>query len=1113
MAQTFNNLAEVQAYLQANPNFKGTVTQGGNPTRVAPKRGLLGNIIGTFTDPTVGLLKKGFEGVNAASTGNLKEFITGDPAYQTQFLNNQEYSDFRANPFLDTAKDVAGVASFAIPGGMFGKGIGAALRGGAAGGLLGGISASDADSISEFDLGQLTQDALLGGAFGGAADLAGRGISAGIQGAKKGGSLSQFFQGASQKLDDVADNRSLNAFTRNIGAKQPFTKGGAPLEKEAFNLAKRFGREINNADDLIQFSDDIFTEYGGIVRQQADKAAEAGRFIDLNETLIEPLTKELNTPGLTDSARQPLQKVIQEIQSIAPDGVVDPLTAYKAKQVLGEFGKFNPFVDAASASTADKYQKAYGLLNDKIKKTLEDVGFEQYSEVNKLLETAIKQKKWGEIATGKLRPVGTFNDMMQDVGGFFGDMGGNPIFALPGMALGKVMQSPITEKGLGGVTRGLADFFGMLSNEVPEQIDNVAQAADNSMLGLFRNADEVTGPQFGFIDEVTGPQFGFIDEAISTPAIQQTQTVTGKANIKKALGSRPELSELLEGINAYEEILNDLNTGSLGNKVGQVRKALNAGNDAVNVAGVDVLAQELQERLPGFVQIDDVSNPSDVVEGFLSAKDNLQSQLNKAYSDAEGILSGKVNIEDLSKIKTDGILDVDNTKNMSTKTKNTELLKEATNYNTPEEFIAKVKGSATQYTGYTPELRLNVTPGSKRLTELGIEPEQTVTVYRGLDGFEGSILDKKINDGDFVTTDYDSALSYADRPENVIEMEVKAKDLFAEEPDDFIEDPFYIGGEYVYSTKQGVDVNLSDEELTNIWNEANKKVPDTKNVPLDNINKEPIPDTQVFSQQPENIFTQPVSQQNTQVNIPQQQTKQSMQAPQALKSLFGLANNAAQGAGDLISKLDPNTLPKVAGAVSGQYNKQPRDTVDLRTFLQGLETVQQTPQQETVGQTGLGPQEQALYQQLVTPTKSGGLGFTPDEAEQYLSTMYGANFSSTSPIEGKKTESQRKYLAAGKLAEEALGLLQSGDAKTGKVASVGDSIGSFLGSQSPSQTDYRSKLASARGAAISALAGANVPESEYARIADMIPEMMDEQKVAEQKIRSFVQAMNVYANA
>jgi len=115
--------------------------------------------------------------------------------------------------------------------------------------------------------------------------------------------------------------------------------------------------------------------------------------------------------------------------------------------------------------------------------------------------------------------------------------------------------------------------------------------------------------------------------------------------------------------------------------------------------------------------------------------------------------------------------------------------------------------------------------------------------------------------------------------------------------------------------------------------------------------------------------------------------------------------------------------------------------------------------------------------------------------------------------QGKMTEKQGQYAAASTLANEALQMLESGQVNTGKIASVGNKIGNFFGTTDDSQTAYSSKLASARGTAINALSGANVPPSEYQRIAAMIPEVTDEPKIARQKLRSFVEAMNTYSQS
>lgn len=107
-----------------------------------------------------------------------------------------------------------------------------------------------------------------------------------------------------------------------------------------------------------------------------------------------------------------------------------------------------------------------------------------------------------------------------------------------------------------------------------------------------------------------------------------------------------------------------------------------------------------------------------------------------------------------------------------------DLVEEARKYKSAEEFISNYKGSGTQYGDYNPSLRYGGTPGSKRLTELGVDPEKEVTIYRGIDDQTGKLA-RKINDGDFVTTDFESARAYAGSEKDVVKMKVKAKDLGA----------------------------------------------------------------------------------------------------------------------------------------------------------------------------------------------------------------------------------------------------------------------------------------------------------------------------------------------
>lgn len=154
---------------------------------------------------------------------------------------------------------------------------------------------------------------------------------------------------------------------------------------------------------------------------------------------------------------------------------------------------------------------------------------------------------------------------------------------------------------------------------------------------------------------------------------------------------------------------------------------------------------------------------------------------------------------------------------------NEPLVEEAKKYDTAEEFISKMQGSATQYGDYVPNSRTTGLVGYENITNLGIKPDETITIYRGIDDVKGN-LPREINDGDFVTTDFDSALSYAGNPKDVVSMEVKAKDLFVSEPKDFKAEPFYTGAEYVYSTKGGQP--LTKPQLTDIWNKAQEEKPE-----------------------------------------------------------------------------------------------------------------------------------------------------------------------------------------------------------------------------------------------------------------------------------------------
>lgn len=151
------------------------------------------------------------------------------------------------------------------------------------------------------------------------------------------------------------------------------------------------------------------------------------------------------------------------------------------------------------------------------------------------------------------------------------------------------------------------------------------------------------------------------------------------------------------------------------------------------------------------------------------------------------------------------------------------LSNEAKKVGNLKEFISKVRGSATQYGEYAPKLRKYVRPNSVFVGDIkGLNPNTKITVYRGIDS--KSITGKQIRNGDFVTTDFNDALSYTDSPSKVVSKEVRLKDLIEEYPEDIdITNPLKpVSYELIYNSTGKMN-KITDSKLTDIWNKANKK--------------------------------------------------------------------------------------------------------------------------------------------------------------------------------------------------------------------------------------------------------------------------------------------------
>lgn len=109
------------------------------------------------------------------------------------------------------------------------------------------------------------------------------------------------------------------------------------------------------------------------------------------------------------------------------------------------------------------------------------------------------------------------------------------------------------------------------------------------------------------------------------------------------------------------------------------------------------------------------------------------------------------------------------------------------------------------------------------------------------------------------------------------------------------------------------------------------------------------------------------------------------------------------------------------------------------------------------------------------------------------------------------TEKQTSFLGAGKLAEEALSILEGGDVQVGPVAGRISKLSEITGAESSDQTRLKSKIATARTAARNALLGANMSDKEIESYLDATFDIRLPTSVLTERIRTFVSDMQTLA--
>jgi hypothetical protein len=209
-----------------------------------------------------------------------------------------------------------------------------------------------------------------------------------------------------------------------------------------------------------------------------------------------------------------------------------------------------------------------------------------------------------------------------------------------------------------------------------------------------------------------------------------------------------------------------------------------------------------------------------------------------------------------------------------------------------------------------------------------------------------------------------------------------------------------------------------------------------------------------------------------------------------------------QGAGDLMQRgvgnigNIPFTNIATRGAIASQAipERQEFSNPMMESTDNSFDTLQSNPQAD------LQARRTEIFMAAIND------GYSPAEAKAFVDMYAPEN------TNGKQlTESQGKFANAANVAQGALDLLNSGGVGTGPLQPTLTGVQNLFGTTSAAQSDYEAQLAGATGLAINALAGANVPPSEYERIANLIPTTFDQPEQAKQKLQSFINVMKQYS--
>lgn len=556
---------EFMQWAKNNPGQAGRINgqEIKAPVQEAQDLGFIGNILRGVTKPVRAVASMPEYLIQSLAAANKGQTGLKPGEYKSIFLTPEEEANWAVDPVKQAGKSVAGLGSYLIPGGG-GTATTTAGRIGTAGAR--GLAAGTVGGYGYSREGKEVEDTLKGAGIGAVSGAALQGLGEIASGIK--------LKKTTQKLEDMADDLKTTAYKKKIGVAPTAKQGKYDLVRDSMKLANKEGVKINNADDLYQFSDELFNKYGSVANDMADVFDNTGGQISV-DLVKKPLIDKLATIK-TQELKQPYQAVLDSINNAtAGKSTIGAKELLNLKREWGTLGNWNNLTPTAEKSVAQAWEQAFNSANNVLDDSLTGAGLNGFRDVNKALSTAIEQQNWARRAAAYKTGGQVWTDMAQDATMFATAIGGGPGSIL-GFLGSKGLQSQgenIAAKGLetaAKVTGGASKLPGII-----EGLAGVGQRAIPAATMPIQGQQSTQQMQQPIPQQTQAPQPA-INELALVQAVLNGQLSTTEANmIMDMFGGQgqQELTANQSKATALQSSLNNLqdiwSQAGIGAKIGE----------------------------------------------------------------------------------------------------------------------------------------------------------------------------------------------------------------------------------------------------------------------------------------------------------------------------------------------------------------------------------------------------------------------------------------------------------------------------------------------------------------------------------------------------------------